>query len=99
MSVARSDDLHASFASQLDAVGLWQWAIFVLLHLTDPDRRRALCKEVLGRNVVPSDEDSAEREVFLQERLGVPLTWIAEAKAVRASVENNFGDQVLKPCH
>ena len=88
------DSLHASFASQLEAVGLWHWAVFVLLHLSNAGQRKALSKDVLGRHVIPSDEDSARREVFLQDRLGVPLPWIAEAKAVRASVNENYGDQV-----
>ena len=43
---------------------------------------------------VPSDDDSAEREEFLQERLNVPTSWIAEAKATRASRDGNYGDQV-----
>ena len=85
---------HMDFAAQLESMGLWHWAIFALLHLEDPSERAKLAREVLGRNVVPSDEESAEREVFLQDRLGVPMAWIAEAKAVRACTDNNFGDQV-----
>ncbi|GCC41721.1 hypothetical protein chiPu_0025590, partial [Chiloscyllium punctatum] len=27
--------VHTSFAAQLEAVGLWEWAIFVLLHIPD----------------------------------------------------------------
>ena len=47
---------------------------------------------VLGRNV-GRDEDSSEREQFLQEKLHVPRPWIAEAKAVYASTVGNYGDQ------
>ena len=47
---------------------------------------------VLGRNV-GRDEDSVEREQFLQEKLHVPRPWIAEAKAVYASTVGNYGDQ------
>ena len=94
--MARREMLHMDFAAQLESMGLWQWAIFVLLHLQDPFKRAKLSKEVLGRNVQPSDEESAQREEFLQERLGVPLAWIADAKAVRAATEQNYGDQVRK---
>ena len=34
-------------------------------------------------------EDAAEREEFLIEHLGVPVAWIAEAKAARAKREGN----------
>lgn len=116
--MARREMLHMDFAAQLESMGLWQWAIFVILHLTglrflkiisssalytfvfsDPHKRSKLAREILGRNVIPSDEESGEREVFLQDRLGVPLAWIAEAKAVRAATECNYGDQVRIPNH
>lgn len=32
-----ANTLHMNFASQLESVGLWDWAIFVLLHHTDTD--------------------------------------------------------------
>jgi nuclear pore complex protein Nup98-Nup96 len=32
------DNVTASFASQLEAMGLWEWAIYVQLHLDDNDR-------------------------------------------------------------
>ncbi|PIO24649.1 hypothetical protein AB205_0076280 [Aquarana catesbeiana] len=28
--------LHASYAAQLENVGLWEWAVFVILHIPDP---------------------------------------------------------------
>lgn len=30
--------LHLSFAAQLESIGMWEWAVFVVLHLED--RRR-----------------------------------------------------------
>lgn len=30
--------LHTSYASQLENAGLWQWAVFVLLHLNNDTR-------------------------------------------------------------
>ena len=44
----------------------------------------------LGRHVrVSGCEDEAEREEFLIEHLGVPVAWIAEAKATKAKREGN----------
>lgn len=30
--------IHSSFADQLETYGLWEWAVFVLLHLTNDVR-------------------------------------------------------------
>ena len=83
------------FAAQLESMSLWQWSVFVLLHLENPQKRSKLVRDCLSRNVIPSDEESSEKEVFLQDRLGIPLKWIAAAKAVRSFTDNNYGDQVI----
>ena len=96
----RDEQLHMEFASQLESMGLWHWSVFVLLHLNgaseynkeDTASRKASVCQVLGRNV-GRDEDSIERERFLQEQLHLPRAWIAEAKAIYASTIGNFGDQ------
>ncbi|XP_043928758.1 nuclear pore complex protein Nup98-Nup96 [Protopterus annectens] len=36
LSLQRQGLLHTSYASQLESVGLWEWSIFVLLHISDP---------------------------------------------------------------
>jgi len=93
MAVQRSDQHHLEFASQLECLGLWHWAVFVLLHLNDAKHRKAKVQETLGRHVRLDCEISAEREEFVHENLYVPLSWIAKAKAVRASFEGRLGDQ------
>jgi nuclear pore complex protein Nup98-Nup96 len=94
LSEEKRDRHHSEFASQLESLGMWHWAIFVLLHLSDADTRRATIKDVLCRHVRLTDGESLEREVFLQERLDIPLPWIAHAKAMCAAVAGNHGDQV-----
>lgn len=94
LSDAKRDQHHAEFASQLESVGLWHWSIFVLQHLSDAQTRRSLIKDVLGRHIRLSDEDCSEREVFLQDQLDVPLSWIAEAKAMCAAGTGAYADQV-----
>ena len=93
--MAKLEDLHTDFAAQLESMSLWQWSVFVLLHLENPQKRSKLVRDCLSRNVIPSDEESSEKEVFLQDRLGIPLKWIAAAKAVRSFTDNNYGDQVI----
>jgi len=78
---------HANFATQLEAYGLWHWAIFVVLHLRDPTRRRVAVQDLLLRHVEIDDSpEYAAREQFLKEELGVSLVWICQAKAVKSSV-------------
>ncbi len=77
------DALNSSFASQLERLGLWHWAAFVLLHAEDAAIRRRSVSELLGRRARMEDEDFADREDFLREQLRVPEEWIAEAKAAR----------------
>nr|VZI43396.1 unnamed protein product [Spirometra erinaceieuropaei] len=43
--------LHSEFACQLESSGLWQWAIFVLLHEEDPRVRASSVKQVIARHM------------------------------------------------
>ena len=38
LSEYHSGMLHSGFASQLEGMGLWHWAAFVLLHIQDLDK-------------------------------------------------------------
>ena len=94
LSDEKRDRHHAEFATQLEALGLWHWAVFVLLHLRDADQRRSSVKDVLCRHVKLNDSENADREAFLQEQLEIPLAWIAEAKALLAASVGDYSDQV-----
>jgi len=92
----RGDALHSSFADQLEALGLWHWSVFILLHLSCPHAREAKICDVLGRHVRPGgDSEAAEREEFLRERLKVPSKWLAAAKAVRARACRDSRDEAF----
>lgn len=79
---------HVNFATQLEAYGLWHWAIFVMLHLKDAGKRKTAVMNLLQRHIEIDDtaDDSIEREKFLREELGIPSTWIDHAKAVKSYV-------------
>jgi nuclear pore complex protein Nup98-Nup96 len=32
------ENLHESYAAQLQSIGLWQWAVFILMHIEDDQR-------------------------------------------------------------
>nr|XP_033803270.1 nuclear pore complex protein Nup98-Nup96 isoform X3 [Geotrypetes seraphini] len=80
--------LHASYAAQLENVGLWEWAIFVLLHITNAHVRENAVRELLNRHCgLCETADSQQKEAFLIQRLCIPAQWIYEAKAIRARRE------------
>ncbi|CAO3675615.1 unnamed protein product [Umbelopsis vinacea] len=86
------DNVTASFASQLEAMGLWEWAIYVQLHLDNSDSRQIAIQNVLARHV--DLKTTQEQESFLKERLCIPSTWIEEAKALRAAHSGDLHAQV-----
>ena len=52
--------LHLSFSAQLESVGLWQWAVFVLLHLSLPSAREEGVRGVMVRGCSGSGEMTEE---------------------------------------
>ncbi|XP_001358641.3 nuclear pore complex protein Nup98-Nup96 [Drosophila pseudoobscura] len=89
--------LTVDFASQLENEGLWQWGIFVLLHIESRDRRERAVQQMLLRNVsVLAQAAHNDEERFIVEQLGVPKTWVDYAKAVRAG---SLGKRHLQAKH
>ncbi|BES93176.1 Nuclear pore complex protein nup98 [Nesidiocoris tenuis] len=82
--------VHMSFASQLEAHGLWHWAVFIVLHLPDEEKREKYVKDLLDRHVSLDDEN--EEEYFLLSRLRISPKWIYEAKATKASYYKRYDD-------
>ncbi|XP_033631554.1 nuclear pore complex protein Nup98-Nup96-like isoform X1 [Asterias rubens] len=80
--------LHVSFASQLEGLGLWHWAVFVLLHIQDNCRRESVVKALIMRQcTLKRSEANSAKERFLVGQLNVPVKWINEAKALKALYE------------
>ncbi|KAM8975297.1 nuclear pore complex protein Nup98-Nup96 isoform 2-T2 [Pelodytes ibericus] len=77
--------LHASYAAQLESVGHWEWAVFVLLHIPKPSIREAAVRELLNRHcALQENMDSLAKETFLINKLHVPAQWVHEAKAIHS---------------
>ncbi|XP_052555225.1 nuclear pore complex protein Nup98-Nup96 isoform X2 [Tympanuchus pallidicinctus] len=88
--------LNASYAAQLESEGLWEWAVFVVLHEPDTHLREKAVRELLGRHCALCDSpESWAKETFLTQRLCVPAEWIHEAKAVRARMEGDKHKEAL----
>lgn len=89
-------NIHCGFASQLENYGLWEWAIFVLLHIKNNFARKSAVQDILGRHIELLEHSKlSEAETFLSEELHIPTEWIYQAKAIRASCEHRYRDQVL----
>ena len=86
--------LHTSFASQLRRAGLWQWAVFVLLHISHAPQREEAVKTLLSECCSP-DEDLNDQELFVINDLHVPKTWVYAAKGQSAGYELNYDLQAL----
>ena len=84
LGAAARDRLTRDSASQAETCGLWHWAVFVLLHLEEPSARRGAVLEVLERNAAGLTE---EREEWLVQELGLPVQWVAGARATLARAE------------
>lgn len=80
--------IYNSLAEQLEAQGLWEWAIWVFLHLADKDQRESAIQRLLYSHILIEGEDIEDnyvlKEKFLVESLMIPEKWISYAKAVRA---------------
>ncbi|XP_041462451.1 nuclear pore complex protein Nup98-Nup96-like isoform X3 [Lytechinus variegatus] len=89
LSPHRQAHLTVSYASQLESIGLWHWAAFVLLHIPNDIAREDLVRSLLERHITLelTGNQLTVQESFLVERLHVPVEWIHDAKALRALYE------------
>lgn len=97
LSLPRQSLLHTSYAAQLESAGLWEMAVFVLLHIPDSLLRERAVREILNQHsALEETDESAEKERFLTDKLLIPMQWIHEAKATRARRD---GDQHREALH
>ncbi|KIR74014.1 nuclear pore complex protein Nup98-Nup96 [Cryptococcus deuterogattii CA1014] len=86
---ANADRLTAGYAAQLEQIGEWKWAAFVLLHLETVDGRSKALHALLYRHPDATKEDQA----FLTETLRIPEEWIHESRAASlCSIDDAWGE-------
>ncbi|KAI1366923.1 nuclear protein 96-domain-containing protein [Xylaria arbuscula] len=78
----KADAATISFAAQLTNEGSWLEAVFVLLHLTDPNARARAIQDHLCRHaaLIGNDDSGAFRKLVIDYK--VPTRWIWHAKAL-----------------
>uniref|UniRef100_A0A8C7JY01 Nuclear pore complex protein Nup98-Nup96 n=1 Tax=Oncorhynchus kisutch TaxID=8019 RepID=A0A8C7JY01_ONCKI len=99
LSPARQGLIHTSYAAQLESAGLWDMAIYVLLHISEDMyvllRERAVREMLQLHCPLLETEESAQKERFLTERLLIPEQWLHLAKATRARRETDRHREAL----
>jgi len=81
-----------SFIAQLESVGgMFQWAIYVALHIGDDDYRDIVVNDLLSRYVEEWHADAGLVDFLVQE-LGVPVAMLEAAKATWA---DHFNDDEM----
>lgn len=81
IGVSENEKLCVSFSNQLETLGHWEWAVFVLLHLNDNMVKQNLVNKILDRNLSPeSNKESLDSVNSLVNRMHVPTEWIHRVK-------------------
>ena len=78
------EKLTVSYITQLEHQGLWQWAIFIALHLQRHDTRKGIILDLLARYIPTIPTPIEEQGIIskLIEQWKLPQEWILEAKVV-----------------
>lgn len=88
-----ADQVTVDFAGALETTGLWEWSIFVVLHLADADSRETSIRNVLGRHLDELEEaegpEVSKKLEFLEKTLLIPKAWIFEAR-VRSIISDLY---------
>ncbi|OII74205.1 FG-rich motif-containing protein [Cryptosporidium ubiquitum] len=80
-----SNKLNLALIQELEILGLWEWAVYVIIH-TNMNSAFGLLNCIIMRNIQenpnylnPEDYLNDEKWKFLVNRLGVPSNWLFEA--------------------
>lgn len=76
--------IYTSLGEQLETHGLWEWSVWLMLHITDQNQREIAVQQILYRHILIDGESDEEKEKFIVDELRVPEKWLSYAKAVRA---------------
>ncbi|KAI1124556.1 nuclear protein 96-domain-containing protein [Nemania abortiva] len=81
-STEKTDAATISFAAQLTNEGSWLEAVFILLHLTDPDARARAIQDHLSRHaaLIGNDDSAAFKKLAVDFK--IPTRWIWHSKAL-----------------
>ncbi|GAA5901438.1 uncharacterized protein JCM6883_000213 [Sporobolomyces salmoneus] len=77
----RADQVTMSYANQLESLGCWEWAVFVLLHLELEGPRAQAIQLLLSRHI---SSLTPSLSTFLLSTLHLPPFYLSRARALHA---------------
>jgi nuclear pore complex protein Nup98-Nup96 len=89
------EHITLSYIDQLEQLGLWQWAIFVALHLSRENTRNGVITDLLARHIAsiaPDTDEDTHLVSTLVDTWKIPHEWILETKVLHARSQ---GDHYL----
>ncbi|MCJ1314528.1 hypothetical protein MMC25_008210 [Agyrium rufum] len=81
---ADADRISIDFAMELDSLGEWIWAAFVLLHLADHEKRERSLRSLVSSHAGDIGDQKSSSYTALVKEFKIPEAWIWAAKAVFA---------------
>ena len=76
--------LTLGYVTQLEHLNLWQWAIYIALHLKRQTTRKGIILDILARNIATVQCQVEEQGIIsrLVDQWRIPMEWILEAKVI-----------------
>jgi nuclear pore complex protein Nup98-Nup96 len=76
------EKLTLAYVFQLEHLDLWQWAIFVALHLQRGETRKGVILNLLAQHIYTIPDQLEEKGIIskLVDQWQIPMEWILEAK-------------------
>ena len=92
----RACQLSVGYISQLEALGMWQWAAYVASVMPCDDASRSrLVRSIISRHADASDSPQhTPQEAFLASRVGVDAAEISAARALRYKYEHRLDEEI-----
>ncbi|KAL8827169.1 MAG: hypothetical protein Q9191_003348, partial [Dirinaria sp. TL-2023a] len=87
----KADQITWDFATQLESKGEWVWALFAILHLSNPEQRKLAIQSILAHHA--ADIKDPELTTLTTE-FQIPAAWIWEAKALLSRSEEDAVGEV-----
>lgn len=85
IDTSEKDKLSVSFSNQLEHLGHWEWAIFVLLYLEDDSAKKNAIIGILDRNLTVDVEDNSQDIIdLLVNDMKIPTDWIHSVKGQKS---------------
>lgn len=91
IDASEKNKLCISFSNQLEALGEWEWSIFVLLYLDDNISKKLLVMNILDRNLSQeTDQETLQSVNNLVNRMKIPPEWIHQVKGEKMILSERY---------